>query len=87
MLVAKFVCNGITMWLWLNMTSLDKAPLIYEALSWQQKVYGGSRFISYKVNLLSCPWAQKLSSVSQWIQVRCAIKLLWAIFYNTPVTS
>jgi len=40
--------------------SLDKAPLNNKALSRQQKFNGGSRFTSYKVYLLSCPWAQKL---------------------------
>ena len=40
--------------------SLDKAPLNDEALSKQQKLYGGGRFATYKVYLLSCPWAQKL---------------------------
>jgi len=49
------------MWLWLNMACLDKAPLNDEALYREQKLYGGSRFTSYKVYLLSCPWAQKLS--------------------------
>jgi len=39
---------------------LDKAPLNDEALSRQQKLYGGSRLTSYKVYLLSCPWAQQL---------------------------
>jgi len=39
--------------------SLDKA-LLNDALSREQKLYGGSRFTSYKVYLLSCPWAQKL---------------------------
>jgi hypothetical protein len=32
--------------------SLDKAPLNYEALSRQQKLYGESKFTSYKVYLL-----------------------------------
>jgi len=40
--------------------SLGKAPLNDEALIRQQKLYSGSRFISYKVYLLSCPQAQKL---------------------------
>jgi len=40
--------------------SLNKAQLNDEALSRQQKLYGGSRFISHKVYLLSCPWEQKL---------------------------
>jgi hypothetical protein len=40
--------------------SLDKTPLNDEALGKQQKLYGGSRFTSYKVYLLSCTWAQKL---------------------------
>ena len=40
--------------------SLDKAPLNDEALSRQQKLYSGSRFISHKVYLLSCTWARKL---------------------------
>jgi len=35
--------------------SLDKATLNDEALSRQQKLYGGSGFTSYKVYLLSCP--------------------------------
>jgi len=38
--------------------SLDKAPLNDEALSTPQKLYGRSRFTSYKVYLLSCPWPQ-----------------------------
>ena len=42
--------------------SLDKAPVNDEALSRQKKLYGGSRFTSLKVYLLSCPWAQKLLS-------------------------
>jgi len=40
--------------------SLDKAPLNDEAPSREQKLYGGSKLTSYKVYLLSCPWAQKL---------------------------
>jgi len=40
--------------------SLDKAPLNDEALSRPQKLYCRSRFTSYKVYLLSCPWPQKL---------------------------
>jgi len=40
--------------------SFDKAPLDDDALSRQQKLNSGSRFTSYKVYLLSCPWAQKL---------------------------
>jgi len=52
----KFFCNVATV----KHDSLDKAPLNDEALRRQQKVYGGSRFTSYKVYLLSCPWAQKL---------------------------
>jgi len=40
--------------------NLDKAPLNDEALSRQQKLYGGSSFTTHKVYLLSCPWAQKL---------------------------
>jgi len=39
--------------------SVDKAPLNDEALNRQQKLYGGGRFTSHKVYLLSCPWAQK----------------------------
>jgi len=35
--------------------SLNKAPLNDQALSRQQKLYGGSGFTSYKVYLLSCP--------------------------------
>jgi len=35
--------------------SLEKAPLNDEALSRQQKLYGGSRFTPYKVYNLSCP--------------------------------
>jgi len=40
--------------------TLDKAPLNDDALSKEQKLYGGSRFTSHTVYLLSCPWAQKL---------------------------
>jgi hypothetical protein len=40
--------------------SLDRVPLNDKALSRQQKLYGGSRFTSHKVYLLSCTWAQKL---------------------------
>jgi len=40
--------------------SFDKAPLNDDALSRQQKLDGGSRFTSYKVYLLLCPWAQTL---------------------------
>ena len=40
--------------------SLEKAPLNYETLSKKQKLYGGSRFTSYKVYLLSSPWVWKL---------------------------
>jgi len=40
--------------------SLVRALLNDVALSRQQKLYGGSSITSYKVYLLSCPWAQKL---------------------------
>ena len=40
--------------------SLDKAPLNDEALSRQQKLYGGGRFTSHTVYLLSFTLAQKL---------------------------
>jgi len=40
--------------------SLDKAPLNNKVLRRQQKLYGGNRFTSHKVYLLSCTWAQKL---------------------------
>jgi len=40
--------------------SFEKAPLNDNTLSRQQKLYGGGSFTSYKVYLLSCPWAQKL---------------------------
>ena len=40
--------------------SLNKALLNHEGLGGQQKLYGGSIITSYKVYLLSCPWAQKL---------------------------
>jgi len=39
--------------------SLDKAPLNDEALSRQQKLYGGSRLTTYKVYPLSHPCAQQ----------------------------
>jgi len=39
---------------------LDKAPSNDAALSRQQKLYTGCKFTSYKVHLLSCPWAQNL---------------------------
>ena len=38
--------------------SLDKAPL-NDALSRQQKLYGGSSFTSHKVYLSSSTWAHK----------------------------
>jgi len=52
----KFFCNVAMV----KHDILDKPPLNDEVLSRQRKLYGGSRFKSYKVYLLSRPWAQKL---------------------------
>jgi hypothetical protein len=50
----KLFCNGITVAM-VKHDSFHKAPLYDESLSRQQKLYGGSRFTSYKEYLLSCP--------------------------------
>jgi hypothetical protein len=35
--------------------SLEKAPLNDDVISREQKLYGGNRLTTYKVNILSCP--------------------------------
>jgi len=67
--------------------SLDKAPLNDEALSRPQKLYGGSRFTSYKVYFYHVLDHNSCLVIPQWMQACYAIKLPWAIVCYTPITS
>jgi hypothetical protein len=66
--------------------SLDKAPLNDEALSRQQKFYGGSRFTS-KCTFHHVPEHRSFQVITQQMQACYAIKLLWVTVCYTPITS
>jgi len=66
--------------------SLDKAPVNDEALSRQQKLYGGSRFTSHNVYLLSCTWARKLPGDNP-VDAELLCTKAAVIVYYTPINS